>query len=123
MTGMDIDPMGVADMRSAETMARHLQVYELKMAGKRDDEICIETGYTRGGVGKILTAYRKRGVVFPPPVKPYNTPGVPKGAAPKVIEMHHIRGTDAGGLPTTWHSQDRADAIEHAMAHGGVVDA
>ena len=100
----------------------HLTVYTMRMAGKRTGVIVDATGYTHGGVGKVISMFRARGVVFPPVEDGSPMSGIKAEDWPNAIHMQHVAGTLPNGVRIRCHSQRRADAVAELEGLGGVLE-
>ncbi len=99
----------------------HDTVYTMRMAGSHTSEITAATGYTRGGIDKVIQKFRVRGVVFPP-VDGSPMAGIKAADWPNAIHMQHVTGTMPNGVQRTCHSQVRADAIRGIECDGGTIN-
>ncbi len=102
--------------------AWHETVYAMRMAGARTRDIIVATGYTTGGIGKVIAKFRARGVVFPPIDGSSPMAGIKAKDWPNSIHMQHVTGTLPSGVRIRCHSQSRADAVAELEGLGGVVD-
>ncbi len=100
----------------------HDTVYTMRMAGARTREIIVATGYTHGGIGKVIANFRARGVVFPPVDDSSPMAGIKACDWPNSIHMQHVTGTMPNGVRRTCHSQVRADAIRGIECDGGTIN-
>ena len=100
----------------------HDTVFTMRMAGKRTGEICTATGYTHGGVGKVIAMFRARGIVFPPVEDGSPMSGIKADDRPNAIRMQHAAGTMPNGNFRRCHSQNRDDAIRGIECDGGALN-
>ena len=101
----------------------HETVYTMRMAGARTRDIVVATGYTTGGIGKVIANFRTRGVVFPAIDDSSPMAGIKAADWPNAIHMQHVTGTMPNGNRRRCHSQVRADAIRGIERDGGALDA
>ncbi len=100
----------------------HDTVYTMRMAGARTRDIVAVTGYTTGGIGKVITKFRARGVVFPAIDDSSPMSGIKAADWPNSIHMQRESGTMPNGNRRTCYSQVRADAIRGIECDGGALD-
>lgn len=100
----------------------HDTVYDMRMAGKHVNEIAEATGYTSGGVGKVVANFLRRGVKFPPRVGGSPLAGIPKNEWPNTIHVCCENGVMPNGNRRTCYSQIRADAIRGIECDGGTIN-